>query len=901
MAVPASICFPTRRRREYLAVALASVAPQAAEHGAEIIVVEDEAEDPADPRADRAPRRPLHRARRPEGHQRRPQRVRAARHRRPDLPARRRRPRLARLAGTRCWTPTATPCGGPIQPGLRGRALPLLRPRAAADHRARPRPGRHRRRVPLGREPRVPPRRVRRAPARSTPRWRAAATRRSGRRGCAAAGGQHPLRRRGRRRPPPRGPRRAPAQPLPRRLPPRARGAQSTTRSRARRRLPLHELRTLVGCVWHSRAARMHVGHRADGAVRGPRRGDVRPDAAPARRDRARLPLRPLGHAQPPHRARRHRRRTVLARAGRGVAVRDAPRRTVHVVGIVRPENLRTVARLRRELTRSKHAVELHLIAGEAGRGKWENLNAALQPVPDADWLLLVDDDVVLPRGFLDRFVPLAERFGFELAQPAHAFASHAAWEITRRRPGVLAHRTRFVEIGPIVALSRTAAHELLPFPDLRMGWGLDTRWSAIAAEHGWPIGVIDATPIRHLKPVAAAYPRDAAIAEADASARRARRPRRAGPMIRAAAGSRGVRGAGRSPRSWTRQAWPKPYRVAAERGRAGRVGPGRRRPGRPGPAPPQPTYPMTVAEVRGQPQVEPGPRRVGQHGDRASGRRRCWPGVALATGVLVAVSSTRTLPASANARRHMISPLASPGRSGCIPVTLGTRRRRSIPLQSRLGDSLPGPAGAARVAPRSGAGTPTRVRRPPPAAAYARQMERTSDPARAGRGPSPRRAAGREPLLGRGSSGARPGARTWTARRVSELVREPAGATPATWHPGWFDLRRTRLAALARARLSCRSRVTDATRLDHPIGVRDPARPRLRRSRSCCSPGGRGSPGPSSIAMTWLVGSVVPVPVGHAVAVAGHVRSRAAPHGRRRRDHRQARRDHPRRRRSPR
>ena len=49
------------------------------------------------------------------------------------------------------------------------------------------------------------------------------------------------------------------------------------------------------------------------------------------------------------------------------------------------------------------------------------------------------------------------------------------------------------------------------------MGWGLDTRWSAIAAEHGWPIGVIDATPIRHLKPVAAAYPRDAAIAEAEA------------------------------------------------------------------------------------------------------------------------------------------------------------------------------------------------------------------------------------------------------------------------------------------------------------------------------------------------------------------------------------------------
>src|SRR5918995_3888374 len=50
MPPPASILFPTRRRREYLAVALASVAPQAAAHGAEIVVVED---DPADARTER--------------------------------------------------------------------------------------------------------------------------------------------------------------------------------------------------------------------------------------------------------------------------------------------------------------------------------------------------------------------------------------------------------------------------------------------------------------------------------------------------------------------------------------------------------------------------------------------------------------------------------------------------------------------------------------------------------------------------------------------------------------------------------------------------------------------------------------------------------------------------------
>ncbi len=47
MSAAASILVPTRRRAAYLNVALASIAPQAAEHDAEVIVVEDEAPSPA--------------------------------------------------------------------------------------------------------------------------------------------------------------------------------------------------------------------------------------------------------------------------------------------------------------------------------------------------------------------------------------------------------------------------------------------------------------------------------------------------------------------------------------------------------------------------------------------------------------------------------------------------------------------------------------------------------------------------------------------------------------------------------------------------------------------------------------------------------------------------------------
>jgi hypothetical protein len=191
----------------------------------------------------------------------------------------------------------------------------------------------------------------------------------------------------------------------------------------------------------------------------------------------------------------------------------------VLVLGIARPEHAREVAGLRRALGRSRHDVELHLEPPRTGAGKWGNLNAMLaeHPPGDADWLLLIDDDVELPRGFLDTFVLCAERFGLKLAQPAHAFASHAAWDVTRRRPGLLARTGRFVEIGPVTALHRDTFGTLLPFPDLRMGWGLDARWSAVAAEHGWPVGIVDATPVRHLRPVAGAYPRDEAMAEAEA------------------------------------------------------------------------------------------------------------------------------------------------------------------------------------------------------------------------------------------------------------------------------------------------------------------------------------------------------------------------------------------------
>ena len=150
--------------------------------------------------------------------------------------------------------------------------------------------------------------------------------------------------------------------------------------------------------------------------------------------------------------------------------------------------------------------------------GRFENFNALLADNPPYafDWLVLVDDDVALPDGFLDSFLFLAERFQLRLAQPAHRQRSHAGWQVTRRRPASVVRETAFVEIGPLVAFAHVTYDTLLPFPPLRFGWGLDAHWGAIAQRHGWRIGIVDATPIRHhLRRTASSYSSQDAVDEA--------------------------------------------------------------------------------------------------------------------------------------------------------------------------------------------------------------------------------------------------------------------------------------------------------------------------------------------------------------------------------------------------
>ena len=222
--------------------------------------------------------------------------------------------------------------------------------------------------------------------------------------------------------------------------------------------------------------------------------------------------------------------RASLARTGAQLEAlaTAAPRRSVLVMSVYRPPAGRLVDGLR-SLRSERHDVTLrlgstaapvdelgeHTVATDMSAGKFENLNT-LWPGEAPDWTIVVDDDVGLPDRFLDRFIGVAERFELAMAQPAQTRASHAAWSVTRRRGGALLRETRFVEIGPVTAFRRDAAHELIPFPPLRYGWGLDAHWAAVAEERGWRCGVIDALPVRHDEgAVAATYSGDEAIEEA--------------------------------------------------------------------------------------------------------------------------------------------------------------------------------------------------------------------------------------------------------------------------------------------------------------------------------------------------------------------------------------------------
>ena len=188
---------------------------------------------------------------------------------------------------------------------------------------------------------------------------------------------------------------------------------------------------------------------------------------------------------------------------------------SVLIVGIEVPSRKDDIHRVIASLSRTRHRVEAAV--GEMGnRGKFENINLILgdRNLDRYDWIIIIDDDMTTPPGLLDQCIFLSRLADLRLFQPAHKFQSYAAFELSHRQWNSFVRITHFAEIGPMTGFHKSTFSTLLPFPPNRMGYGLDVYWSELCRSNGWNVGIVDALPIRHLRPVARSYGQETAIQE---------------------------------------------------------------------------------------------------------------------------------------------------------------------------------------------------------------------------------------------------------------------------------------------------------------------------------------------------------------------------------------------------
>ena len=101
----------------------------------------------------------------------------------------------------------------------------------------------------------------------------------------------------------------------------------------------------------------------------------------------------------------------------------------------------------------------------EGGLPRFALLNRLLadEALEGYDFILVSDDDIVLPACFLDNYLDLVLKHDFALAQPARTRRSYISHHFTVQMPGLVARRTRFVEIGPFLSFAGTFSRPFYP------------------------------------------------------------------------------------------------------------------------------------------------------------------------------------------------------------------------------------------------------------------------------------------------------------------------------------------------------------------------------------------------------------------------------------------------------
>jgi len=134
-------------------------------------------------------------------------------------------------------------------------------------------------------------------------------------------------------------------------------------------------------------------------------------------------------------------------------------------------------------------------------RPKYELVNELLacEDLSTYDYVLVLDDDIILPSGFLDSFLAVQQHLGFVLAQPALTTDSPFNLPIVEQQCGVLGRQTLLVQAGPIVSFHRSIFDLVFPF-DLTSptGMGYERVWAYLLHERKLKMGIIDAVSVAH-------------------------------------------------------------------------------------------------------------------------------------------------------------------------------------------------------------------------------------------------------------------------------------------------------------------------------------------------------------------------------------------------------------------
>ncbi|GAP37529.1 DUF707 domain-containing protein [Piscinibacter sakaiensis] len=145
-------------------------------------------------------------------------------------------------------------------------------------------------------------------------------------------------------------------------------------------------------------------------------------------------------------------------------------------------------------------AAFVHLQKGPKWPGLEQTLLVHAAQIAGYRYVWLPDDDLLCDPAGVARMFAVCEDLGLELAQPALTPDSYFSHAITLQHAGFQLRFTNFVEIMAPVLSQAMLARVLPTLAGNASGYGLDGLWPRMSSLGR--LAIIDATPIRHTRPV---------------------------------------------------------------------------------------------------------------------------------------------------------------------------------------------------------------------------------------------------------------------------------------------------------------------------------------------------------------------------------------------------------------